>query len=145
MKKYLFATLVLTTAFVSCKKKDSTPSTCDATVAAVAGNYKITKITLTVAGISTDATSTFLSETCLRDNVFQLKADKTLVYADAGTACSPSAAGTGTWDIVSGKITITHDGDGIVVADATITNNCSSFTATETDSGTSIKYTFTKQ
>ncbi len=143
MKKVFIPALGLVALMASCKKSDSNKS-CEVSVAAIAGNYKVTKIETVVAGTASDVTTTFL-DPCERDDIYQLKTDKTVVYQDAGTVCSPSGAGTGTWDVVSGKLTISHSGSGPDVAAATVSNNCSSIVAEESFGGGSLRVTMTRQ
>ncbi len=138
MKNYFFAAVAASALLFSCKKNDKT--SCDATVAALAGNYKIVKIT--VAG--QDVTNSYYSEDCNKDDIFQLKADKTLAYVDAGTQCSPADNGTGSWDVVNGQITITHTGGSPDVS-GTVSNKCNGFEVSQTTSGVSFIVYFTKQ
>lgn len=139
MKNYFFAAVAASALLFSCKKNDK-ETLCDNTVAALAGNYKLTKIT--VAG--QDQTNSFYSEDCNKDDIYQLKADKTIIYVDAGTQCSSPDNGTGNWDIVNGRISITHTG-GSPDAEGTVKNKCNGFEVTETMSGVSMVITFTKQ
>lgn len=138
MKMSLLSAFAVATLFVSCKKEDN--KACDNTVAAIAGNYKITKITL--AG--QDVTANFFNDDCEKDDIFELKADKSMLYKDAGTACSPSSAGDGSWDIVNGTITVTHSGSGMDVS-GTVSNKCNGFDVTQTQSSITLVTTFTKQ
>jgi hypothetical protein len=138
MKNYFFAAIAASALLFSCKKNDKT--SCDNTVAALAGNYKITKVTL--AG--QDITQQAFFDACLKDDVLQLKADKTLIYDDAGTLCNPPADGTGTWDVVSGRITVTHTGGGDDF-DGTVVNKCNSFEVSEDFGGQPLVTTFSKQ
>jgi hypothetical protein len=139
MKKILFGLLVLAT-IASCKKSDP-DSSCEVSVAGIAGNYKPTKAVAVIAGISTDVTSSVF-DACDLSGVYQLKADKTVVYTETSTC---SGNGTGTWDVVSGKITIQHSGNGSDYSGVTVANNCSTLTLSETSGTTTINYTFTKQ
>lgn len=138
MKNYFFAAVAASALLFSCKKNDKT--SCDNTVAAIAGNYKLTKITVN----GQDVTSTFISEDCVKDDIYQLKADKSLVYDDAGTICNPAGDGVGTWDIASGTISIDHDGYGVSV-DGTVKNTCKGFEVSQTQSGATYTVFFTKQ
>ncbi len=138
MKKIFFAAIAASALLFSCKKNDKT--SCDSTVAALAGNYKLTKITVN----GQDVTSTLISEDCVKDDIYQLKSDKSLVYDDAGTNCSPAGDGTGNWDVVNGTISIDHDGYGVTF-DGTVKNNCKTFEATATESGVTYVLLFTKQ
>ena len=138
MKNYFFAAVAASALLFSCKKNDK-ETTCEKTVAAIAGNYKVTN--MTVAGVSV---MDQYMDACQKDDVFQLKADKTMIYDDAGTQCSPSGDDTGDWDIVNGAFTITlSSGDQY---SGTIINKCKSFELTEDlGGGYKIVTTFTKQ
>ena len=139
MKNYFFAAIAASALLFSCKKNDKT--SCDNTVAALAGNYKITKVTL--AG--QPATDLFFSDDCYKDDVYQFKADKTLVYDDAGTICNPPGDGSGSWDIVNNRLVVTQtSGDGADF-DGPIANKCNSFEVTEDFMGQPLVVTFTKQ
>jgi hypothetical protein len=140
MKNYFFAAVAASALLFSCKKNDK-ETTCEKTVAAVAGNYKITSMTM--AGVS--VIDQYL-DACQKDDVYQLKADKTIVYDDAGTQCSPSGDGDGTWDVVNGSITITQSSGNVVEFSGTVTNKCNSIEVAE-DFGSNVKLItiFTKQ
>lgn len=139
MKNYFFAAVAASALLFSCKKNDKT--SCDNTVAALAGNYKITSVTM--AGVSV---MDQYVEACQKDDVYQLKADKTFTYDDAGTQCSPSGDGSGTWDVVNGTITITQSTGSSMDFSGTVTNNCNSVVVSE-DFGSNVKLitTFSKQ
>jgi hypothetical protein len=139
MKKVLFGLLVLAT-IASCKKDDPA-TTCDVSVAGIAGSYKPTKAVAVIAGISTDITSTVF-DACDLSGVYQLKADKTVTYTETATC---AGNGTGTWDVASGKITIVHSGNGSDYNGVTVSNNCTTLTLSETSGSTTVNYTFTKQ
>jgi Lipocalin-like domain len=141
MKKITILALGLVALMASCKKSDSTPS-CEVSVAGITGNYKVSKIELVAAGTASDITTQSL-DVCERDDVYQLKADKTVVYQDAGTTCG--SGGTGTWDVVNGKLTISHSGTGNDIAGASVTNNCSGLVVEESAGNTTIRTTFVKQ
>jgi hypothetical protein len=148
MKKVLFGLLMVAT-IASCKKNKDTIS-CDVSVAGIAGSYKITKASVAISGFptETDLTST-LFDVCDLGGVYQLKADKTVVYTEAGGACT--ANGTGTWDIVSGNIVMSVSGGGFDLPSTAATTkvagwDCTTLTLTEVPTaGQTYKYTFTKQ
>src|SRR6476620_8429713 len=124
MKKFLLLAALGSTVLLSnCKiDKAATPS-CEVTVAGMAANYKITKVELVGSTGTTDVTTTVLDD-CERSGLYVLKADKTLVYTEAGSACS--GTGTGDWDVVNGKISI--NGAGYTVSNLTVNNwNCTTF------------------
>lgn len=139
MKNYFFTAIAASALLFACKKNDK-ETTCDKTVAAIAGNYKITKVMVN----GQDQTGAFISENCVKDDIYQLKADKSLVYVDAGTACSPAGDGTGTWDVVNGTISIDHDGYGVTL-DGAVSNKCNRLEVTASEFGVTYVVTFTKQ
>jgi hypothetical protein len=142
MKKISILALSAVVLLASCKK-DKDAANCEVSVAGIAGSYKISKVEAIIIGTSQDITSTSV-EACKRDDVYVLKADKTVSYQDAGTVCSLNGTGTGTWDIVNGKLTLNANGtdfDG-----AAVSNNCSGIVVEETvGNGSSLRTTFAKQ
>ena len=100
-----FATaVILGTLFLSsCKKdKDDNPS-CEKTVAGIANTFKLTKQTaeISLGGGEQDIALT----PCNLSGVYVLKADKTCTYVESGSGCNTTEE-TGTWDVVSNKISI---------------------------------------
>ena len=140
MKKVLFGLLVLG-AMASCKKDKN--NSCESTVAGIAGSYKITKITAVIPNFpDQDVTTTFATD-CERNGVYQLKSDKTVTYTESGS-CSDS--GTGTWDIVDNKMTVTTDGGSLDYSSTPITSwDCTTFVLSQDGGGVTYKVYFTKQ
>lgn len=148
MKKILFGLLMVAT-IASCKKSDETIS-CDVSVAGIAGSYKITKASLALTGLPETDLTTTLFDACELNAIYQLKADKTVIYTENGLTCG--ANGTGTWDIVSGNIIMTFvSGGGFDLPNSAPTTkvagwDCTTLTLTEVPAaGQTYKYTFTKQ
>jgi hypothetical protein len=141
MKKIIILCIGAILLLGSCRKKK--PKVCDVSVTAIAGNYKISKIETVIAGVTRDVTNDLLDIVCERDDIYQLKADKTAVYLDAGTACSPSGAKTGTWDVVAGAFTVTLAGDAVI--SGTVVNNCNNLVTEELFTGGIIRTTLTRQ
>ena len=140
MKNYFFAAIAASAILFSCKKNDK-ETTCEKTVAAIAGNYKISS--MTVVGVS--VVDQYM-DACQKDDVYQLKADKSVVYDDAGTQCSPSGDDTGNWDVVNGTLTITQSIGGGMEFNGTVVNNCNSIVVTENLGGNYVLgTTLTKQ
>ena len=143
MKKLFFSVLVVSALFTNCKKKDDAATTCDATVAGIAANYKITKKVFVTTGGSIDVTTTQF-DACQLAGVYQLKSDKTIIYTETGASCTGS--NTGTWDVVSGKITLSGGSLDLTGTANSVANNCSNIVITEDlGSGSSEVYTLTKQ
>lgn len=147
MKKILFSLLVVA-SLASCKKDDEKIS-CDVSVAGIAGNYKITKATVKITSVPETEVTSSLFTSCELAGIYQLKADKTVVYTETA-ACGGSGAGT--WDIVSGNITITNtsgNGTDFPLTSATTKVagwDCTTLTLTEDPAaGQTYKYTLTKQ
>jgi hypothetical protein len=148
MKKVLFGLLMVAT-IASCKKDDETVS-CEVSVAGIAGSYKVTKAVVAITGFPDSDVTTSLFDACERAGVYQFKADKTVVYTETGVGCSGS--GVGTWDVVSGNITVNFTtGNG---SDFPYTSgptkvsgwDCSTLTLSEVPTaGQTYKFTFTKQ
>jgi len=65
---------------------------------AVAGNYKVTAITMLAGTVESDVRPFFM-EPCEYDDLIQFKTDKTFIVTDAGVRCSPPTDETGTWDL----------------------------------------------
>lgn len=140
IKKILLAVLVIG-AFASCKK--SKDNTCDVSVSAMAGNYKITKYTYKVPNIpDQDLTSTLTN--CEKSGVYHLNADKSASYTNDASCLDDE---TGSWNVVDGKITITVGYD--LVSMNVAGWNCNRFYAEQSSSagGITVTYSleFTKQ
>lgn len=143
MKKVLFGFLILA-SFAACKKK-SDDVTCEVSVAGIAGSYKITNITAYFPSPlpDQDVTSSILSA-CELSGVYQLKTDSTLTYTESGAGCS--STGTGTWNVVNGKLTISSPGYADF-SNLSVTGwDCGTLTVTEElGSGAGYRTSFTKQ
>jgi hypothetical protein len=139
MKKIILAVCVLA-SIVSCKKDKDKAATCDVTVAGITGSYKITKYVGVTTSGSVDLTS-YAFDACELGGVYQLKADRTVVYTESGSSCTNSDIGS--WDVVSGKIS-TSTGS-LDFVNAAVANNCSTIVITEdAGSGSSFVTTLTK-
>jgi len=92
--------------FFSCKKKDSTPTTCPFTVASVAATYKLTHVYYRTTPTGTDSEIIGSLDLCKRDDLTILNGSGSLVYQDAGVTCSPSSAYVGSWSISGNSITL---------------------------------------
>lgn len=106
MKKIIIVSISLFLIVSSCKKEGSatTVSTCNKTVADIAGTYSIVKVEAGLAEPLSDITNTEIKP-CQIDDKLVLNANGTSLYQDAGTACSPNGSAAGTWSISSdGKI-----------------------------------------
>ncbi|MCW5915790.1 MAG: lipocalin family protein [Ferruginibacter sp.] len=120
MRNVLLAVLLIS-VIASCKK--SKKNTCEVSVAAMAGNYKLTKYSAKITSQpEQDLTSTLTS--CEKSGVYHLNADKSAIYTNEAS-CADNE--TGTWDIVNGKISIDI---GYGVTDLLVTGwDCNGFNA----------------
>jgi Lipocalin-like domain len=145
MKKIAFILMAGIVVFSACKKKkDDVAATCELTAAGITGSFKLTKVEVNTGGAGfIDVTSSSL-DPCEKDDTYNFNANGIFVYTDAGTLCSASGSGSGTWSVTAGKLTCTASGNGYDVAAATLSDNkCTSFIATEPNGG-GYRYTFTK-
>ncbi|MEO6489424.1 MAG: lipocalin family protein [Ferruginibacter sp.] len=142
MKKLILAVCVLA-SLASCKKDDNNNNNCEKSVAGIAATYKITKAVIVATGIpDQDVTTSWLTD-CERNGIYILKSDKTLTYTESGT-CSDS--GTGVWDVVDGKLTLTSTGGTYDFSGKTISSwDCTTFVVSDDLGGATYKIYFTKQ
>ena len=135
MKKILLpAIAIITLAFSACSDDDNNNTNCDETVAAIAGNYKLTKLTKIFNGSSEDVSSRITG--CAQTTTYALNSNKSYAATSPGGDCNYS----GTWDIVNG----------IFVAEGsqmtgTVDNRCSYITLTNSVNDTAFVATFTRQ
>src|SRR3954451_993045 len=99
MKKLIY--LIAVVAVFSCNKNDDNNNPPAITMQNLAGDYKITSVT--VNGM--DILSAYVTP-CRQDDIYTLKADSTYTITDAGTVCSPTSDTTGTWSLSGNQITI---------------------------------------
>jgi hypothetical protein len=107
MKKWMLSLAVVISLVSACSKDDDGPVV--TSLDTVAGDYNVEAVTVNLGSNKTDVLSEYF-ETCQKDDILQLKKDKSYANVDAGVVCSPSNAYTGTWDIVSTS-RIRIDGD----------------------------------
>ena len=144
MKRTSLILLALAIFVISCKKDDA-PKVCASTVAEIAGSYKITKVMATISGVgTTDITSTALSNACRQSGVYQLNADRTLIYSE-NASCSSS--GSGSWNVsADSSITVSHNGGGLDFEGKVKSFNCTNLVINEdSGGGNSVEYTITRQ
>jgi hypothetical protein len=89
------AMLSLLTA-TSCEKEKEDKSALE--INNVAGNYKVTGVTM-LSGATESDVSEFFMQACDRDDILNLKTDKTFAVVDAGIQCAPPNNENGTWDL----------------------------------------------
>jgi len=128
MKKinYALALAILATAtFTSCKKDNNEPG---GNTAALAGKYKLAAMESTDEDGTTDLFP--LLEDCVKDDLLELKSDKSYIYTDLGEVCNPNGSDNGVWNmkgadsiVVDGEtsaITSTANGKLILVKDVSV-------------------------
>lgn len=145
MKKILTLALAFI-AITSCKKDNETTETSlEVTANNVAGTYKITAATATIAGTNQDIlNNNSFFEACDRDDTYTLTAAGVYTVTDAGVQCSPNNNATGTYSINTAAKTITINGQ---------TGNITTLTATKlvvsqpnfAGTGATVTMTYTRQ
>lgn len=146
VKPILFscALLLLSGIFSSCKKEKTEPDEdeeCEISVASIAGKYKLAAAVYQEAAGDRDVLHD-IYEDCELDDTNELKADKTFVYTDAGTKCSPDGSTSGTWDINTGsRILVLNSGMSTIIS-----FNCKDLVVTYRDAaGNLVKETYRRQ
>ena len=102
MKQILVSAFVGLVVLSSCSKDDKD---CEKTVAKIAGTYKVTSAVYTAPGFPNQDFYAQL-DACEKDDLEVLDANGDYDHQDAGTACSPSGAYSGTWSVSGNNITI---------------------------------------
>ncbi len=108
MKKTLFA-LAIIAGFASCKKSTPAPvNTCVPSISTIAGTYKISSISYKVDASATPTDMFADFSDCQKDDTYQLNADGTVVFSDAGVSCNlpPLPGLPTTWTLESGNTRI---------------------------------------
>ena len=139
MKKLFFFLAITAFVFSSCKKKDKD---CSLSEANLVGSYKVASIKYKASATSSEEDVTNQVDACERDDVFTFNADHTLVYTDAGAACSPNGDDSGNWSLAGSVLSI--DSDAGTVEEF----SCKGFTLFANDiltSGDKVSVNYTKQ
>lgn len=145
MKKLLFGALALFLFVgVGCKK-DSTNgggTTCVLSSEALQGNYKVTAATLQPPnGTETSIYDQEFDE-CDKDDIYTFSANSVLTVTDAGTVCTPSNSGAGTWNLNGNAITIVA---GETLAGTIDGFSCNAFIFVFQSPQGTVRYGFTRQ
>ncbi len=98
MKKFLFALAASLVFVLGCSKDDDDEPTNTVTIKNVSGNYIWTGFTVTQDVITVNVFPQV--DACAKDDIINLKEDKTYLWPDGGVKCSQSQDQTGTWDLV---------------------------------------------
>ena len=107
MRKLVLGLAVIA-AFASCKKSDTPANNCTASTSTIAGTYKISAIKYKADAASTEQDLFSNLPDCQKDDTYQLNADGTVVFADAGVSCGlPPSPGLPTnWTLESNNTII---------------------------------------
>ena len=116
MKKALIC-LSFIVSIIGCKKDDPVNPNLPVTLANIAGNYKMTDVT--IASTSSSVYSTFVPA-CERDDTYAFAASGAVIRTDAGAVCSPNTSASGTFSLTGS--TITFLGNTYTVESLTNTN-----------------------
>lgn len=117
--------LVLTAAlFAGCDKNDDDDViSLEVTMANIAGNYKITAVTMTVG--TSPAADIFNNPSfypvCEKDDILNFNTSGVLTVTDAGVACTPSSADVEAYSVNTAAKTITVAGETMTVTTLTST------------------------
>jgi len=144
--RVLIAVLVVFFSFVGCKKSSGdTQTSLDVTAANIAGTYKITAATSTIAGATTDVyNNASLFPVCLKDDIYVFNANNTYTITDGAVVCSPTTTTSGTYSVNSAAKTITIGTQTYTVV--SLTNTAIVFTQSNfMNSGYPLTATYTKQ
>jgi len=96
--KSLAATLLIVGLFAGCHKNDGS---CDQTMAAISGQYKLTKSEHVAYGPGTSEDVTASLTVCQLSAIYTLNTDSTINYAEPGNC---TGSGTGRWKIDTGML-----------------------------------------
>lgn len=152
----LVAFLALSQLTLSCNKDDDNEdnsNTCTISMKDMAGTYMVTKAELQPPG-STDYTDITnlppLSDACMKDNTIVLTESGTATYNDAGTACTPSETGNGTWSLNDRQMALNLDQSPVDLSNAMVeTFDCKILVVTANVStqlpGSKVRVTLTKK
>ncbi|HLK27531.1 MAG TPA: lipocalin family protein [Puia sp.] len=101
MKKIFLIIIIVTVAFVSCKKSSDNNS-CTLSTSSLAGNWYFTGATYKLTA-SSPAVDIYHDTTwfypCETDNYSSFKSDGSYSYVDAGVSCIPTEDLNGTWTL----------------------------------------------
>lgn len=146
MKTTLLA-LAIIAGFASCKKTETPPvNTCTPSISTIAGTYKISSIKYKVSSSATEADLFTNIPDCQKDDTYQLNADGSVVFADAGVSCGlPPAPGLPTsWTLEGNNTRIQMAEFNMTI----VSFDCTSLVVSESDTfvaGDSKVTTYVKQ
>lgn len=100
--KKLLSFILIVVMVSSCKKDQK--DECTATVASVAGTYKLTALKYKAGASAPDQDYLLMRDDCENDDLIILNANGTYQYQDAGISCSPDGNDNGTWGITGNMV-----------------------------------------
>lgn len=104
---FTLVALLTSGALFSCNKNPDVP-TCEITVTNLSGSYKLSALQYKSSASAAPVDYLATMDDCEKDNILILKSDGSYHSDDAGTVCSPSESGDGTWQLKGN--TLTSDG-----------------------------------
>jgi hypothetical protein len=130
MKK-TFLSLMIIASLISCKKTDKPADTCVASISSIAGTYKVTSVEYKLTSAATAADMFSNLPDCQKDDTYQLNADGTVLFSDAGVSCGlPPAPGLPTsWSLESNNTRIQMAEYNMLIESF----DCNSLVVSETD------------
>ena len=105
---YVFSYSVLLFSFLSCDKKDDTPS-CPFTVTSVTGTYSLTSLYYRDSPNGSDSQIIGSLAACKRDDLLVLNTNGLFEMQDVGVTCSGGGNIGGSWTISSNTISLESD------------------------------------
>lgn len=131
MKKTILA-LAIIAGFASCKKSETpAPNACTPSISTIAGTYKISAVKYKAAASATESDLFIDVPDCQKDDTYQLNADGSVVFADAGVSCGlPPAPGLPTsWTLEGNNTRIQMAEYNMLI----VSFDCSKLVVTESD------------
>ncbi len=102
MKKIILSVVVISFAFLSCKKD----KTCDLNTGNFVGSYKVTSFKYKADASTPEIDEFTFWDACEKDDLVIFNANNTITYSDAGLVCTPDGNGTGIWTLSGSAINI---------------------------------------
>lgn len=107
-KLYVLFICAAITVLVACSKSGTNGSV-TVSVESLAGTYSLKALVWNYAGVSFNIYDSL--DACDKDNLVELKTDKTVNFIDAGIVCDPAADDSGTWDLVGDSLIFSGSSD----------------------------------
>jgi hypothetical protein len=141
-KTILFATIALTlVSIIGCKKEETSSSKCLWNSSTLAGKtYKLTKVIIVSNGVTTDATSTYLTQPCANNTSTLTATTYTTTLASGCNASETSGTYTTTTENGKNYYTTTPTGSTISSKQEVSSFDCNSFTTVQTTQSVGTVY-----